>query len=474
MLVGRTAVLPAGLIASAFLARVLGPTDFGLFSVAVSIVQGARMFISMLFSRASIKLISETSDWEPVAVALIRIQLLLGVTVGAVTFLAAPALADALGGPALRPVLRVLAVAAPISTLAQAHRYVLNGRRAFRRSALLPLVSDMSRLLLILLLVGAGLGLYGAALAVLGAACAQLWFARRSLRLRLWQRAAIPKGRFLRYSVPLFLDTAAKRLHKRVDLWTVQILAGATSAGYYSAARGFNAAGGVFSQALYPVILATVSDAWAQGRIDAARTVIRQSLRLSLCLVPFAALGAGAAPGLITLVFGDAFLPAAPLLVWVSFSIVALVIINVTTAVFAAVGRPGSAFAFNGPLLVVAVVGYLVLVPRIGAVGAAATTAVTTWGVAVATMAAVYRWCQVGPSLGTVARATVTSAAAYGLARLWHAPGAWVVPQLLALSGVVLLLLWILGEVQAQDIRFAVSLLKHGGEAQDVEEGGLA
>jgi O-antigen/teichoic acid export membrane protein len=324
------------------------------------------------------------------------------------------------------------------------------------------LVVFISAVVVITVNVRAGLRMIDPAWVDLGAACAELWFARHSLRLRLWQRVAVPQKQFLHYSLPLSLDTGARRLHKRVDLWAVQALAGATAAGHYSVARSFHSTASIFSQALYPVILATVSGAWAQGHRDAARGIIRQSLRLTLWLLPFAALGAGTAPALITLIFGDAYLPAAPLLTWVSFSIVALVIISVTTVIFAAVGRPGSAFAFNGPLLLLALAGYLVLVPRVGAVGAAATTTVTTWAVAVATMVGVYLWCQVSPGRGTVARIMVTSAIAYALARAWHAPGGWVIPQLLALCGVVLLLLFVLGELTAQDIGFALSLLKQG------------
>jgi O-antigen/teichoic acid export membrane protein len=324
------------------------------------------------------------------------------------------------------------------------------------------LVVFISAVVVITVNVRAGLRMIDPAWVDLGAACAELWFARHSLRLRLWQKVAVPQKQFLHYSLPLSLDTGARRLHKRVDLWAVQALAGATAAGHYSVARSFHSTASIFSQALYPVILATVSGAWAQGHRDAARGIIRQSLRLTLWLLPFAALGAGTAPALITLIFGDAYLPAASLLAWVSFSIVALVIISVTTVIFAAVGRPGSAFAFNGPLLLLALAGYLVLVPRVGAVGAAATTTVTTWAVAVATMVGVYRWCQVSPGRGTVARIMVTSAIAYALARAWHAPGGWVIPQLLALCGVVLLLLFVLGELTAQDIGFALSLLKQG------------
>jgi O-antigen/teichoic acid export membrane protein len=460
MMLGRAVVLPAGLISAAFLARVLGPADFGLYSVVMSIVVWVGTVISMLFNRASIILIAESSDWEPVAISLIQSQLLLGIAAGVALFLAAPALGSGLGEPTLEPVIRILAAFIPVSTLTGGYENVLNGRRAFRRSAFFPVVSEVSRLLLVLLLVGGGLGLKGAALAVLGASGAVLWFARRSLPLRLRQRVAMPQKRFLRYSLPLFLDTLAKRLHRRIDLWAVQALAGATAAGYYSVALSVNRVGNPFSRTLSRVILATVSDAWAQGQRDVARAILRQSLRLTLWLIPFAALGAGAAPGLIAFVFGEAYLPAAPLLVWVSFSIVALTITSLTATMLAAVGRPGAAFMYNVPLLALAVVGYLVWVPRAGAIGAAVVTAVSAWGVALAMMVAVYRSCQVGPGRGTVARTVVTGAIAYALVKVWHAPGAWVIPQLLALCGVVLLLLFVLGELTVADLRFVVSLLK--------------
>jgi O-antigen/teichoic acid export membrane protein len=53
MVLGRVAVLPAGVIASAFLARMLGPADFGIYSVAISIIAWARMTISMLMEGVS-------------------------------------------------------------------------------------------------------------------------------------------------------------------------------------------------------------------------------------------------------------------------------------------------------------------------------------------------------------------------------------------------------------------------------------
>jgi O-antigen/teichoic acid export membrane protein len=459
MIFGHLAALPAGLFASALLARMLGPAHFGVYSVALSLIDWARTSINMLLNRASIKLIAETSAWEPMATALVQIQLLLGSAVGALAFFAAPALARALGSAALEPVLRVMAVALPLYSWAQAYGNTLNGRRAFERSALLPVVADLSRLLLILALVGS-LGLTGAAWAYVGSACALLWFAQRSLRLPLRHRVRWPRRQFLQYSLPLFLDTLARRLHKRADLWAVQTLAGTTAAGQYSVALTFNSAGRVFVGALSPVVLSTVSDAWANERHSLGRAIIRQSLRLTLWLLPFAALGAGAAPALIRLLFGEAYLPAAPLLAWVAFSIVAQVLMSVSAAIITAIGRPGWTFAFGGPLLGLAVAGYVLTVPRLGAIGAAATTSLTEWGAALAALLAIRRWCQVSPGGRTLARVAIASVVAYAMASTWHAPGVWLIAQLLALCGVVLVLMLLLGEVTSDDVAFVRSLLR--------------
>lgn len=459
MILGNVAALPAGLVASALLARTLGPASFGVYSVALSLIDWARATINMLLNRASIKLIAETPRWEAVATALAQIQLLLGSAVGGLVFLTAPVLARALGSAALVPVLRVMALALPLYSWAQAYSNTLNGRRAFARSALLPLVASMSRLLLVLVLVGS-LGLTGAAWAYVAVAAVLLLSAQRCLRLPLWRRVRWPRRQFVQYSLPLFLDTLARRLHKRADLWAVQTMVGTVAAGQYSAAVNFNSAGRIFSSALSPVVLATVSDAWAQEQWDLARTIIRQTLRLSLWLLPFAALGAGAAPALVRLLFGEAYLPAASLLTWVAFSIVAQVLMSVSAAIIAAVGRPGATVALGGPLLVLALAGYALTVPRAGALGAAVTTAVTEWGVALATMWAIHRWCQVSPGLKTLGRITLTSVIAYFLAKAWQAPGVWVIPQLLALCGIVLFLLFLLGEVTSGDVVFVRSLLR--------------
>src|SRR5437867_4524379 len=60
----RLGVIPLGVIAAVFLARELGPGDFGVFAVASSIVWWAQQTLNAFFNRTSIKLVAETAEWQ--------------------------------------------------------------------------------------------------------------------------------------------------------------------------------------------------------------------------------------------------------------------------------------------------------------------------------------------------------------------------------------------------------------------------
>jgi hypothetical protein len=60
-------VLPTGVVTAAFLTRKLGLQGYGLFTLAVMVVGWSEWTITSLFAHATVKLVSETKDWQPVA-----------------------------------------------------------------------------------------------------------------------------------------------------------------------------------------------------------------------------------------------------------------------------------------------------------------------------------------------------------------------------------------------------------------------
>ena len=462
LLAVQALALATGLVTVAFLTRQLGPKLYGQFTVAATIVLWVEFSATMAFRRTTVKFVAEATEWRAVASTLTQAQLLVSLGAAALLVAAAPALASWLRSPELAIYLRLFALDIPIFALAHVHRSTLLGRGAFGRGAVPTACRWLSRMVLIFLLVGLGLSVTGAILATIGASLVQLIVARTFVQPALLSRSAFPIRRLGGYALPLFFYAIGMRLFNRLDLLVVKALSGTSAAaGFYGAAQNLTIMPlGLLVGSFSPPLLATLTQVLRQGQGEIARAMTRQAMRLVLCLLPFAGLAAGAAPEIVGLVYGSQFLPAGPLVALLIFAALALTMISVTTATLTAAGRPGWTFALTGPLVPLALGAHLVLVPRFGPAGAAAATTTLAWLGAGLTMVAVYRQCGATPPLATILRTTLTTLIAYTLSSVWYTSGAWVILELSGITAIILICLFLLGELTRQDLAFVRSLLR--------------
>jgi O-antigen/teichoic acid export membrane protein len=466
---GMLKVLPAQVLAlvtgfaiAAFLTRQLGAELYGLFSVAATIVVWVELSITVMFSQATVKFLAEATDWQAVASTLAQAQLVVSLGATALLVAAAPALASWLRSPELAVYLRLFALDVPLFALSRVHRSSLIGREAFGQAALVTAVRWLSRLVLVFLLIGLGLSLTGAILASIGASLAQLIVVRLFVQPALLTRPAFPLRRLAGYALPLFFYTIGMRLFRHLDLLVVKALAGTpAAAGHYGAAQNLTIVPlSMLAGSLAPLLLATMTRLLRQEQDKAAQAMAGQAMRLVLCLLPFAGLVAGSAPEIVSLFYGSAFLPAAPVVSLLIFAALAITLISIGTTALTAASRPGWTFALTGPLVPLALGAHMVLVPRFGPAGAAAATTALAWLGAGATTLAVHLRCHVSPSPTTAFRTALTAVIAYALSWAWHTSGAWVILELTAMAVIVSLWLFLLGELTGQDLAFARSLFR--------------
>ena len=186
----------------------------------------------------------------------------------------------------------------------------------------------------------------------------------------------------------------------------------------------------------------------------------RNALRATIGLLPLAGLTAGSAHELVSFVFGPKFLPTAPILALLIFGAVAMVTIWVTTAMLTAASKPGWAFALTGPLVPLAIMGHLMLIPRFGALGASLVTTIFASVGALATLLGVYRVLHVFPPIGTVCRSILSCGLAYGLASFWPAPGLLILLKFSVIGLIVVLVFVLLGEFSADEVTMARSVVR--------------
>ncbi len=454
-------LLPTGLLTAAFLTRRLGPGGYGLFTLAATVVIWIESNISSVFARATVKFVGEAEDWRPIGDAVVRLHLIASGGAALLLWLFATPLATLLNEPVIATYLRLFALDIPLFSLAHAHRHILIGIGGFRQRALASAGRWIARLLLIVFLVEMGLSVPGAILGSIGASLVELAIGRFYVRPSLSRRSAFPLQQLWGYAAPLFLAALSLVLYNRLDLLALKVLGGtAAQAGIYGAAQNLSLAPGIFALSFSPLLLSTLSRVLQAEDGRPAKELGRDAMRVAIGLFPLAGMTAGAAPEIVGLIFGPLFLPAAPLLAYLIFGAVAMVMISVTTAILTAAGKPGWTFALTGPLVPLAIAGHIALIPRSGALGAALVTTLFAGLGALAAVVAVYRIWQILPPEGTLWRSTILCGLAYALAALWPTPGLLLLLKLPAIGLSILLAYLLLGEFSPGEIALGRAMLR--------------
>lgn len=446
-------ILPTGLITAIYLTRSLGPEGYGLFTLAATLIGLAGFGITSLFSRATIKFVSEADDWRPVGATVLRVNLACGLGVMLLLWLAATPIAVLLGEPELSLYIKLFAFEPLLFIVASAYRSILIGVGRFRAQALPRAVRWLVRLLLIVILVEMGLSIFGAILGSIGAALVELFIYRCYIRPGALAPSSFPARRLWGYAGPLFLSVLCFQVFSKIDLFALTALGGtAAQAGIYGAAQNLSIIPGLFAMSFSPLLLATLGRMLSSGQVGDARMIGREAMRMAVCLLPFAGMAAGAAYEVVVVIYGPVFSPAAPVLALLITGKMAMVMVSIVTVIVLAADRPRWAFVLAGPMLLLAVVGHALLIPRLGAIGAAMVTSTLEWLGALLSLVAVYRVWRISPPRGTVLRSVLLSGLAYAMAAAWSSPDLWLIPELLVIMAMIPLGFWLLGEFDRAEI----------------------
>jgi O-antigen/teichoic acid export membrane protein len=265
--------------------------------------------------------------------------------------------------------------------------FALLGRR---RIAAYSVVRLMRRLLLLVGVVGAALV---AALALDAALVVNLatlvltavlitWSARRDGVAGLRPSAELLRDE-LRFGGRAILGTVAERLQFRADSFIVNAVDGVRATGIYSVTSGLAETLWYVPNALGTVMFSRAVDPKADaGRIAAVLT--RTTIAVALVTaIPAFALG----PRLVRLVYGSAFSDAGVALRLILPGIVAYSVVAVLSRYIVGRGRPGMGTLVLLAGLALNIVANLILVPRFGINGAAASSSISYGLTAIVTLA---------------------------------------------------------------------------------------
>jgi O-antigen/teichoic acid export membrane protein len=457
---GLAVCLATGLVTAGILSRHLGPAAYGLLGLTVSIVFMVEMTITAGFKRSTEKLIAETPNWKPIAAKALQTQLILSMAALLFLFFLAPVLASLLKTPELTFTLRIYAISLPIGSTFGVFQSILTGQGRYRQRAVLTALYWLVRLGLILLTLLTQLTITAVLMANMVASATVMLLSRRMTGAAFFKWSRFPASTIMRFAWPLSLVMVATTFLGHIDLLFVKrynLLPEAI--GYYSASQNLAIVPGMLAGSLSPLLLAKLSTLIAERNLMAAKVLVRNSQRIIFCSLPFAALVAGSATEVLTLIYGASYQAAAPLLVFLLFGALGNCLRTVGTFTLVAANKPRLPLMVVAPFIPIAYLGYYFLVPGKGAIPAAMVSCCISWAMAMAVLYGVYRTWDLKPIILTGFRTALISVIVYIAASYWTPSGIGLLLKLTILSPTVVVMLIVSGEITTDERTILVRIL---------------
>jgi len=439
----------------AFLARALGPSVFGRWSVVLSLLAWFEVVVTSALVRVATKEISEAPQDAPrlarsayVGQAVVAMAVFLAVIVGA------GPIAQALSDPSLAPLIRIAALDIPLYGLFMIASSVVLGMQRYERQGVARIIYATAKAVFIAALVAAGFSITGALIgnalsSLVGvAALAVHPGARRERLAELWSVART----MMATSVPFLVLSLVEGVGQHADLWLVfALVPDRVSVGQYAAAAVLAEIPVFLFLGLNRVIFPSVVGARADGDAGRAGMYAKQAIRTALIVTVIAvAFVASAGRQAIEIVYSAAYLPAFVPLVLLMVAGLGRTIQTTGTEVLMAQGRRRVALGILSGTVVVQIASVAWLATRSGLVGAAAGAAASA--IAAALLVALALRSQLGwAPVATLAR-SVAAASLVGTAVALLPVAPIALPVVFLVGGAAYLgLLRLFGEFSAAD-----------------------
>jgi O-antigen/teichoic acid export membrane protein len=449
----------SGYIGMLILAWSLGPADFGLYGVIISLLVWFERTTMLGIPSAITKLIAEGQ--ETVTPTSILISLVLVAVVAIALWVLAPALARLFQASEREALFRLAVLDIPFYGMYLLYRGVAMGQRKFTRVLWSGLILGSAKLIALACIILADYAISGALVAyIIGSVAAFLslaiWLPIKPTPLDLGIARTI-----IQMALPLAISSVGLSLVHSLDLWLLKALAAPDmdrEVGVYAATRVLARTPELVLLPIGSVLFALVSRSLAQNELRQVADYIKGAMRvLWLVLLPTVAVVAIDAEPIVRLFFPASYQGGGTFLSLQMFGFGLLTILVVLLSLLKARGDFYTTVVIGLGMVAVLLALALVLIPKYGGIGAASTFALTLITGAIVSGMLVYHRFGVLIAKPTLVKGIVATAMLIPPAFVLSADGLWLVPKYAGIAFAYAGLLWALGELRREDLQPVLS-----------------
>jgi O-antigen/teichoic acid export membrane protein len=458
LLISQFCLFVSGYVITVLLARGLGPEDYGLYGLILSLLFWIEQLSWMGLPQATAKLIAEDHRQDRrVAPTAWLLGAILFAVVFALFWGATPLLTRLFQIPEAGPLFRLAALDIPCFGLYHIYRGVSEGRREFATLSLAGGIYGVAKAVGVLGLYAFGLSIEGALIVnILGSLIALIVIASRTpVPVRQWHIPTVAP--LLRLACPLALGVLIASALYHLDLWSLQVfLPGGQppALGVYLAASQIARMPSLGVLAITLVLFSSIAQALGRHDRALAQRYVQQGVRfLMVVLFPAAVLIAIEAEELMEFVYTNQYVSGGAFLRVLIFGYSLFVFLSTFLTVLQASGAHYIGLGIGGGLVGLMLLLSWVLIPRHGPLGAAYAMTITMGiGILLTGFTLSQRFGKVvRPSV--CLKVLVATTCLGILAALISAPGALLPLLHIGLLGIYLLILALLGELRREDLR---------------------
>ncbi len=455
-LVAQFIYMLGGYLVHSGMGRILGPAEYGVFGVILSLNSVLLLFLSSGVPTAVAKLMAEDGKKSSrVLRSGLVVQGIASLAFFGAYWLAAPLLASVLGDPGLADYIRFSSFIIPITALQALYTVALTGNRQFNDASTTNIIYAIAKFGITIGLVLLGFGIYGAIGGYVAGALFGLIAAFLLLRALPSDGLADFKP-MLKLALSFVAGALLLSLFFSLDLLMVKSLTGDNAlTGFYTSASTVARVPYYLFTSLGALLLPIVSASLAAGKKEHAQQYLAKITRyILLALLPMSIFFAVFAWNLLSLFYGPDYYGASVPLSILVFGSLFLTLSIMMGSALAGAGKPHlSAAAFAAAAGIVAIFGF-VLIPMMGLAGAALSSLSGSLVALVVMLGLVKREIGFPFDLGSLARIAVGAIIFLGmaLAIAQFNPRTLLLPVIgVVLFGLYSVFLILIGEIKKED-----------------------
>lgn len=449
-------------------ARLLGVEAYGVFGVLLSLFMINRAFLNTGISRATSKFIAENpADGGTVFRVSWKLQLSIAFGFMLLYIVGAPLLANLLNDSSLKHYIILIGVIIlPLALLSLYTSGLMNGLRLFKEQAIVKAAYPFLRVILTVLFILLGWGIFGVLIGylisiVVGVLWAVYLVGKSSYKAKYNFVPGLNK-KILLFALPVALSALSFSLLRNVNTLFIKYFFGSNAVvGLYTAAFTISTIPYFILISLSLTLTPAISNAASAGNIPLVQKYINQSLRLLLLiLAPSTVLIAASSSVLLHFFYSASYAAGGPLLSILIFGSAFLTMFTTLTTITTGGGKPWIEMLLSIILMAVLALGNLILIPRYGLVGSTYAVLLTSMLACICIAVIVYRKYGTLGNGRSYFRIIGVSIFLFYLAHWWNASGWFLLIEYALLGILYFLLLFLFGEITADDWLFLRKLLR--------------